>query len=84
VEKSMARSGLMGSFRLAATGFWRSTGSFRECMTVNEATLMVVRRYCVVLDLPVVALLDLLRQHCSVVIRVVKMVWKAGVEGRRR
>jgi len=38
---------------------------------------MVVRRYCAILDLPVVALLDLLRQHSSDVIRVVKMVWKA-------
>jgi len=80
----MACSGLLGSFRLTATGFWRRIGSFCECRNVNEATPMVVRRYCVILDLPMVTLLDLLRQHCSDVIRVVKMVWKAEVEGRRR
>jgi len=50
---------------------------------VNEATLMVVRRYCVVLDMLVVTLLELLRQHCSVVIRVVKMVWKVGEDERK-
>jgi len=50
---------------------------------VNEATLMVVRRYCVVLDMPVVTLLELLGQHCFVVIRVVKMVWKVGEDERK-
>ena len=84
VEESMARPRSLGSFRLAAMRFWGRTGSFRECRNVNEATSMVVRRYCVILDLPVVMLLDLLRQHCSDIIRVVKMVWKTGVEGRRR
>ena len=50
---------------------------------MNEATLMVVRRYCVVLDMPVVTLLELLGQHCFVVIRVVKMVWKVGEDERK-
>ncbi|QCE14199.1 hypothetical protein DEO72_LG11g1198 [Vigna unguiculata] len=57
----MARSRSLGSFRLIATRFWQRIGSFRECRNVNEATSMVVRRYCVVLDLPVVTVLDLLR-----------------------
>jgi len=54
VEESMARSRLLGLF-LVAMGFWRKTGSFRECRYVNEATPMVIRRFC--------AVLDLLRQH---------------------
>ncbi|QCE13220.1 hypothetical protein DEO72_LG11g213 [Vigna unguiculata] len=60
MEESMARSGSLGSFCLVARGFWRRTGSFRDCRNVNEATSMVVRRNCIVLDLLVVTLFDLL------------------------